>query len=94
MELDRQLITEARQLITGANVHFVGGLILSYESIAPGSPTSCKLEELLRKFVSASVQRNALQREIESKQMQLKTLNMTSRALNRAIERFLASSSD
>jgi hypothetical protein len=51
--LDHSLIYQARQLITGANVHHVKTWIFCYETSQPNSAHRQRYERLLREFVAA-----------------------------------------
>jgi len=54
MEVDRDLIRQARRFITGANVHRINTWIFCYELSTTGSPRQRKYEAMLREFVTRS----------------------------------------
>ena len=54
MEVDRDLVMQARQFINGANVHFVNTWIFCYELSLPSSPRRERYEVLLRDFVTSN----------------------------------------
>jgi len=94
MERDRELIREARSLITGATVHCAGALILAYELYPPGCARSLKIEALLRDFVRQQRYFNRMQTLARIPRKVLDTLQLKSAALNRRLQKFLSSSSD
>lgn len=85
MELDRELIRQARSLINGATVHKIGGLLLAYEVYPPGSPRSLALESLLRDFVRTRQRSNAMRNSIEAQRKAVNELSSKSGTLNREI---------
>ena len=52
MELDLDLIAQARRFITGRNIHYVNSWLFCYEMSEAGSSRRRRYEELLREFVS------------------------------------------
>jgi hypothetical protein len=51
MELDRELVAQARRYIDGANVHYIKTWIFCYEESLPNSASRERYEALLRDFV-------------------------------------------
>jgi hypothetical protein len=94
VQLDRQLICQARALITGATVHKLGGLILAYEAYPPGSQRSLMLESVLRDFIRTRQLSIALKNRIEGQRTIADKLSAKSAALNRRIEKLLSQLSD
>jgi hypothetical protein len=87
MELDRDLIVEARRFVDGANIHCVNTWIFCYELSLPNSPRRAKYEALLREFVLAKKCLERTRRQIQAQSAKLEELKMTSAAINRRIQK-------
>lgn len=93
MEIDRELISEVRRLITGANVHEIGTWVLIYECL-PDSPRRAKYEAVLREFVrAAKLSHGPPENASPSIRSSEKTF-YKSKAFSRRIESILKRSSD
>jgi hypothetical protein len=85
VELDRELLRQARSLIDGTTVHNVGSWLLAYELSPPGSSRSRVLESLLRDFVCSQHRLNAIRNTIETQREWMNELSSKSIRLNHEI---------
>jgi hypothetical protein len=94
MNVDYDLISEARALTTGANVHMVKTWIFCYESSFPNTPRRERYETLLRDFVATKRLLNSARAIVDGQRELLSSLTIAQNATNRQIEKLLSSSSD
>jgi len=71
MEVDRDLISQARRFINAANVHYVRTWIYCYELSGPDSPRRERYEALLRDFVKSKTQLNSSRSIVEMQRQEL-----------------------
>lgn len=75
MEVDRELIYQARRFINGANVHYVKSWIFCYEMSLPNSPRRERYEALLRDFVKSKTILQMSRSMIETQRTKLNALS-------------------
>ena len=77
MEVDRDLISQARRFINGANVHYVKTWIYCYELSLPNSPRRQRYEALLRDFVKSKTLLSFSRDIVETQRKELNALSTT-----------------
>jgi predicted acyltransferase (DUF342 family) len=73
-DLDHSLIHQARQWITGANVHYVKTWLFCYETSNPDSARRERYEKLLRDFVTSKKLILAARANVDSDRRRLTAL--------------------